>query len=106
MDIGMKYVKRLQLMVVILVLFVGGAALWDVVSGPGETWTNYRTQSQIDLGQYPSHESCALEMERSREPTGCRRVDGPFALLNVVADTVFGWMDRRDRDDLDYQPAE
>jgi len=68
---------------------VAAIAGWEHFAPGEEKWVHYASgEDSRTLGEYGSHEECALLMMARDEPSGCRRIDGPFGLLNRIADGV------------------
>jgi len=90
-NIGMDF-KRTRIAQIILAsaaLCVGVVYVWGGPAGSKEVWVHYERESKSVFGQYPTHELCAVEMEKHNGPSGCRRIDGPYSALNSAADMVF-----------------
>lgn len=52
-----------------------------------ERWVHYEGyEDPKALGEYGSYEECSVNMRAYRRASGCRRVDGPYGLLNKIAD--------------------
>ncbi|WP_444894576.1 hypothetical protein ACJJIE_10710 [Microbulbifer sp. TRSA001] len=70
-------------------LFAVVASVWDYMSGDEETWIHYRNlESPRVLGEYDSSEECAKYMKSHEGPSGCRRIDGPYRVINAFADLI------------------
>jgi hypothetical protein len=60
---------------------------WDIFSGEDETWAHYKgNDPNTIIYEYSSIESCDKAMKQSQEQSGCRRIDGPYGLINTIAD--------------------
>ena len=62
--------------------------LWAAMS-PIEQWILYESSETAPIGEFVSYEACSAELQKIQKPVGCRRVDGPFNLLNKIADVIF-----------------
>jgi hypothetical protein len=62
---------------------------WSFFAGDEQKWVHYEHGENMRmLGEYSSHEECSQIMMNHGGPSGCRRIDGPFGLLNRIADGV------------------
>ena len=60
-------------------------------SSKGETWVHYISEPEYrELARYPSIEECRKAETEASAPSGCKRVDGPYKILNDIADIAFG----------------
>jgi hypothetical protein len=61
---------------------------WDYLSGPEEKWIYYYPgDSEIILNEFSSYQLCENEMDKDKaQQASCRRIDGPYKLLNLIAD--------------------
>lgn len=63
---------------------------WDIHSGPEEKWVHYNANTpNTIINEHSSFESCNKAMEQSQAQSGCRRIDGPYSLINAVAEFLF-----------------
>ncbi len=80
--------KKISLIVVIFAFGVLSIILaWGVMSGDQEKWLHY--QGAQAIAEYSSFDRCNEEMKKHSAPSGCRRIDGPYKLLNDISDLVF-----------------
>ncbi len=86
MEASRKKPALIILGIIILVVFI--FKLWTT-SSPVEQWILYRSSEAAPSGEFGSSETCSVELQKLQEPAGCRRVDGPFNILNKIADVVF-----------------
>jgi hypothetical protein len=76
---------------VILSIVVLGVLIFKfgTASLPREQWILYKASEAAPIAEFVSYEACSSEQQKLQEPSGCRRVDAPFNLLNKIADAVF-----------------
>lgn len=73
------------LIFVVIAVVIG----WGHFSGDNEKWVHYENHNNPRvLGEYSSHEDCSVAMMSYEGPSGCRRVDGSFGIINRVADKI------------------
>jgi len=79
--------NALRTALLVVALAVGAVIGWDLFTKDSELWLHYEDADPVvALGEYGSYESCSMAAHVHGGPSGCRRVDGPFGLLNRMAD--------------------
>mgnify|MGYP003633487117 CR=1 FL=1 len=62
---------------------------WNHFAGDEQKWVHYEHGENMKiLSEHSSHEDCSIIMRSHGKPSGCRRIDGPFGLLNRITDSV------------------
>ena len=77
---------------ILFIVVLGVVALvsaWDYLAGSEEKWIHYvKSGKPTILGEYESEEECSEHMNSHKDPSACRRVDGPYSVINTFADIV------------------
>ena len=88
----MKFIRIVSFcLVASMAVLILAASAWDYFSGAEERWIYYYANNPgITLEEFSSYEFCEARMNKDKtHHAGCRRVDGPYKLINSVADYLF-----------------
>jgi hypothetical protein len=81
---GIKFNSYLAIFALAILLFVYA---WDIYSASEEKWEHYNASApNTIISEHTTFESCDKAMQQSQAQSGCRRVDGPYSLVNAIAD--------------------
>ena len=89
----MQTFRKLSLTLFFVGFFIVLVVLvWNFINGSEETWVLYSVNESTIIieSTHSSLEECSSNQNRnSNSVLGCRRVDGPYKILNKIADLAF-----------------
>ena len=84
-----SYKKKASILLIAAMGVVVVVSIWDYLAGSGEEWIHYvDSENPSILGNYGSYEECTKHMKSHEGPSGCRRIDGPYSIINSLSDII------------------